>query len=529
VKRLALAALVGGLLVALAASAGSVPERGVGSVPERQAAKPKPKPSSSSSTTTTWPPLPAFDATVAWADCGDGFQCATLTVPADWTEPAPADVVPVALVRHPAESAAERIGSLVVNYGGPGESGVDYLRATWSRLPDVVRARFDVVSFDPRGTGASRPIDCVDDAFLDLGTGIGPVPATVAQLDAVHRYNAAFADGCSKRMGSYAGQVGTRNVARDLEAIRIALGEAKLDYLGYSYGTIVGITYAQMFATTVRSMVLDGPPDYWLASRDYAYQQALGFMNALSGFLDWCQQANCSLASSGAPREVLQQLIARVDRRPLPADYTANGVTRTGVLTPGLLENAVIAMLYDRSRGWPILADALAAATHQDQAAGLLSIADQFLGRGPDGTWLPLVEANAVISCVDRPARRPPSAAAELADVATFQAQLPPWGGAWATAACVGMPKPARGDKLGDVRVKGAPPILVVGTTGDPATPYAGAQAMVGRIAGSRLLTFDSTEHTAFGRAISTCVDDAVDAYLTAGTLPAAGARCTPN
>ena len=137
----------------------------------------------------------------------------------------------------------------MVNYGGPGESGVDYLRLTWGRLPAVVQARFDVVSFDPRGTGASRPIDCVDDAFLDLSRRRRRDPDTPERLDTLHRYNAQFAAGCAERMGAYAGQVGTRNVARDLEAIRLALGEPKLDYLGYSYGTIVGITYAQMFPT----------------------------------------------------------------------------------------------------------------------------------------------------------------------------------------------------------------------------------------------------------------------------------------
>jgi pimeloyl-ACP methyl ester carboxylesterase len=226
---------------------------------------------------------------------------------------------------------------------------------------------------------------------------------------------------------------------------------------------------------------------------------------------------------------VLQQLIARVDQHPLPADYTVDGVTRTGTLTSSLLESAVIAMLYDRSRGWPILADALSAAVAEGQAASLLSIADQYLGRRTDGTYDPLIEANSVINCVDRPTKKAPSAATELADIATFQSQLPPWGGSWAVTSCVGMPKPARGDKLGDVRVRGAPPILVVGTTGDPATPYAGAESMVKRIPGSQLLTFDSTEHTAFGRAISTCIDDAVDTYLVDGVMPAPGARCAPN
>jgi pimeloyl-ACP methyl ester carboxylesterase len=511
VKRLTLAFLVLALVGALGAAAG---------------ARPRPKPSTT--TTTTWPPLPAFDHALAWTDCGDGFQCATLTVPTDWVSPS-ADTVPVALVRHPAASPPDRIGSLVVNYGGPGESGVDSLRRTWSRLPDVVRARFDVVSFDPRGTGASRPLDCVDDAFLDLGAGIAPIPTTTAQLDAVHRYNEQFAAGCVQRMGAYATEVGTRNVARDLEAIRIALGEPTLNYLGYSYGTIVGITYAQMFPATIRTMVLDGPPDYWLSARDYAYQQARGFMNALSGFLDWCGQTNCSLASAGSPRDVLQQLITRVDHAPLPATYTVDGVTREGTLTPSLLETAVIAMLYDRSRGWPVLADALAQAVQEGRGAALLQLADQYLGRRPDGSWQPLVEANAVISCVDRPTKRAPAAAAELADVATFQSQLPPWGGAWATATCLGMPKPAKGDGLGDVKVRGAPPVLVLGTTGDPATPYAGAQTMTNRIAGARLLTFDSTEHTAYARGISTCIDDAVDTYLVVGTLPAPAARCAPD
>ena len=515
-RRLLLALLVGTLVAALA-------------VPAVGASKPKPKPSpSTTTTTTTWPPLPAFDAAVAWSDCGDGFQCGTLTVPVDWSNPT-VDTVPLALIRHPAVSPPDRIGALVTNYGGPGESGVDSLRITWSRLPEVVRNRFDVVSFDPRGTGASRPVDCVDDSFLDLSTGIPAVAATAAQLDAVHQYNAAFAAGCTQRMGAYAGQIGTRNVARDLDAIRTALGVAKLDYLGYSYGTIVGITYAQMFPANIDRLVLDGPPDYWLTTRDYSYQQARGFMSALSAFLDWCQQTNCSLASAGAPRDVLQQLIARVDQQPMPADYTDGGVTRAGTLTPSMLESAVIAMLYDRSRGWPILADALSAAVQQGQAASLLSIADQYLGRAPNGTWNPLVEANAVINCVDRPTKKASSATAELADVATFQAQLPPWGGSWATTTCVGMPKPAKGDKLGDVRVPGAPPILIVGTTGDPATPYAGAEAMVKRISGSQLLTFDSTEHTAYGRAISTCIDDAVDTYLVDGVMPAAGARCAPD
>jgi pimeloyl-ACP methyl ester carboxylesterase len=497
-------------------------------VPAQAKGKPKPATSSSTTTTTTWPPLPAFNSTLTWSDCGDGFQCATLMVPVDWSKPT-GEQVGLALTRRPAASPDQRLGSLVVNYGGPGESGVDSLRQTWGRLPETVLDRFDVVSFDPRGTGASRPVDCVDDAVLDQSAGIAAVPSTPAQLDALHQYNATFAAGCKQRTGAYAGQVGTRNVARDLEAIRTALGDAHLDYLGYSYGTVVGATYAQMFPASVGRLVLDGPPDYWIDARDYAFRQAKGFMDALSAFLDWCQQTGCPLAASGAPRDVLNQLIARVDENPLPASYISDGVTRDGTLTSGLLESAVLSLLYDRSRGWPLLGDALSEAVTTGAAPSLLAYSDRYLGRAPNGSWDPLVEANSVISCVDRPAKDTPTEAAELADVADFQTRLPPWGGSFATAPCVGMPKPAKGDKLGDVQVRKTPPIVVIGTTGDPATPYVGAQGMAARIQGSDLLTFDSTEHTAFGRGISSCVDDAVVAYFVDGTLPPPGTHCNPD
>ncbi|MFI5053030.1 MAG: alpha/beta hydrolase [Acidimicrobiia bacterium] len=480
----------------------------------------KPAPS-----TTTWPPLPRFATAVSWSDCGDGFQCGTLAVPVSWLAPA-GETLPLALIRRPAASPSDRIGALVMNYGGPGESGVAYLRNTWQRLPGVVRDRFDLVSFDPRGTGASRPIDCVDDSFIDLSGFLPDVPTTDAALDAVHRYNQTFADGCRQRMGAYAGQVGTRNTARDLEAIRIALGEPKLTYLGYSYGTVLGAAYAQMFPTTIRAMVLDGPPDYALSARDYSYAQAQGFMRALDAFLTWCSDTSCAFAGGGAPRDVLYQLIDRVRQQPLPASYSLAGVTRNGALTPGLLETAVISLLYDESRGWPALASDLHDAVQNGWGGSLLAADDQFLRRGLDGKWSPLVEANVVIDCVDRPATAKVSLEQERADVGTFQAQLPPWGGSWATATCVGMPKPARGDKLGKIDVAGAPPILVVGTTGDPATPYAGAQTLVSHIHGAGLLTFESTEHTAFGSGRSGCIDDAVDSYLVGGTMPAPGTRC---
>ena len=479
---------------------------------------------------TTAPPLPKFDTTLAWSDCGDGFQCATLTVPVDWAKPT-GEQVGIAMTRLPATDAAQRIGALVVNYGGPGEGGVDYLHQTYGRLPAEVRARFDIVSFDPRGTGASRPVDCVDDAMLDLATGLPPIPDTEQALEAYEKYNAAFAQGCTERMGAYAGQVGTRNVARDVEAMRVALGEPTLNYLGYSYGTILGEAYAQMYPSHVRSMVLDGPPDYSLSTRDYDYQQAKGFADALTAFLAWCGQTQCSLTRAGNPGDVLNQLIARTATDPIPADYVVDGQTRHGTLDGSMLQTGVISLLYDQARGWPLLADALRSAAQDNWGGPLLAYADSYLGRDPNGTYpSSMVEANSVINCVDRPAaKQQPTNAQILADVERFQQQLPPWGGSWAAPSCVGMPEPAKGDRLGDLTVKGAPPILVIGTTGDPATPYAGAEATVKRITGSTLLTYDATEHTGYGSGRSNCVDDAADRYLVDGVLPATGTHCSPN
>ncbi len=299
-----------------------------------------------------------------------------------------------------------------------------------------------------------------------------------------------------------------------------------LNYVGYSYGTVLGMTYAQMFPKTVRTMVLDGPPDVWLPDLDYAYAQAAGFRNALDAFLGWCEQtSSCVLRSVGAPRDVFESLRSSLAATPVDTTYTANGATRVGVVNEGVLESAVISSLYDE-RSWPDLGRALASAARDGDDRALLAMTDAYEGRSPDGHWDATVESNLVISCVDRPDRAPRTPEAELADVLRFQAQLPPWGGAWATSGCAGMPKPAKGDSLGDVRVTAAPPILVIGTTGDPATPYSGAVSMLARVTGSTLLTFESTEHTVFGTARSDCVDDAVTRYLVDQTMPAPDTRC---
>ena len=297
----------------------------------------------------------------------------------------------------------------------------------YSRLPQTVNDRFDVVTFDPRGIGTSRPIDCVDDAFLDQSSGHRPGPdhrgATRRRCTTTTR---AFAAGCMQRTGAYAGQVGTRNVARDLEAIRIALGDPQLTYLGYSYGTVVGATYAQMFPASVGRLVLDGPPDYWISARDYAYRQGKGFMDALerrssTGVnrpdVRWPPQAH--------PRDQLNQLIARVDQQPLPAVVHDRRRHPRRRAHAGLLENGGALNALRPLAGWPLLADALSEAVNTGSAPSLLAYSDQYLGRAPDGHWDPLVEANSVITCVDRPSKATPTQRSELADVARLPGAVP--------------------------------------------------------------------------------------------------------
>ena len=199
------------------------------------AAKEKKPAPSTTTTTTTWPPLPAFDPTLAWSDCGDGFQCATLNVPVDWRSPPARARTATGADGHRAHAPCPPPRRTNASDRWCSTTAVRARRAsttcapTYGRLPQTVRDRFDVVTFDPRGTGASRPVDCVDDAFLDQGAALAAFPTTTEQLDALHAYNAQFAAGCVQRMGAYAGQVGTRNVARDMEAIRIALGDPKLE------------------------------------------------------------------------------------------------------------------------------------------------------------------------------------------------------------------------------------------------------------------------------------------------------------
>jgi pimeloyl-ACP methyl ester carboxylesterase len=462
-------------------------------------------------------------STLAWKKCGGDIQCAALRVPVDYRTPS-GQTVDIAVARLPATDPSRRIGSLVVNYGGPGDPGTQTLRAAAKTVPAPVRARFDIVSFDPRGTGASKPIDCIDDATADRLYAEDPTPDTpddLARFYAGTNSSIDLVKACIDKYGTWLAEVGTRNVARDLERLRIALGDQRLTYLGYSYGTVIGAVYAQMYPRRVRAMVLDSAVDLSDTPQQEELGNAQGFEQALDAFLaDCAARTSCRFQSDGDPKAALTHLRDRFENGlRLP---TGDG-RRAGESTFYL---ALITALYDKKEGWPALAAGLAAAEQNDGTI-LQLIADTYTGRDAKGHYDNIQEAIGPIRCADRDDVKE-SFDSYRTTFEQYAAEFP-FLGRLVAGSPIGcdprLPAVAPGEQVGDVRVTDAPPILIVGTTNDPATPYAGAVDLQQRISRSRLLTFDSTEHGSYAKGIP-CIDRNVDRYLLTLKLPPTGTRC---
>ncbi|MDR8408287.1 alpha/beta hydrolase [Nonomuraea sp. 3-1Str] len=450
---------------------------------------------------------------LAWSGCGDGFQCAKLAVPLDHADPG-GERIRISVIRLPA--TGDRIGSLVLNPGGPGGSGVDYARAAQSVVSADVRARFDIVGFDPRGVGASAPIECLDDDRLDAFLALDATPDDAAEEAALERGSREFAEGCRAGAGKLLQHVGTVDAARDMEALREALGDEKLTYLGKSYGTFLGAVYADLFPGRVRALVLDGAVDPALSRFRFNTDQAAGFEGAFRAYVDDClSRGDCPFRSRDADGALdeLTALLRRTDRRPLPGGDRE--VTETlallGALTP----------LYNRG-SWPTLTETLTQAMKGDGTM-LLQNADLLLGRGPDG-YSNQTEANMAVNCIDGAY---PKDVASYAKAAAGLARTAPRFGpyiAWSSLPCAYWP--ARPTFQNHPLVaKGAPPILVVGTERDPATPYAWARSLAGELQSGVLLTYEGDGHTAYFSG-DTCVDTAVDRYLITGAPPKDGTTC---
>ena len=448
---------------------------------------------------------------VSWRDCERGFQCSTLPVPRVADDPTKGSL-DLALTRRPAGDPAQRIGSLVVNPGGPGASAVDYLQGAWKQIPAGVRARFDLVAFDPRGVGRSVPVRCGTTAELDRFFALDPAPDDAAEQAVLEEVTAQFVAGCQARSGQTLPHVSTADAAADLDAVRAAVGDEALTYLGYSYGTSLGAAYLDRYPTRVRAMVLDGGLDPALTWDQLLEGQSGGFDRALEAFLADCERTRCAFRKkvSGPLGAAYDRLAAQIDAAPIRGDGTRE-------VGPGEFSLGVGAGLYSKENGWPAIASALADAVGGDGEV-LLKLNDSYLERSPEG-YANLSEANFAVNCIDRP--WPRDSAPYLALAEKVSRTAPRFGPAIALSglACSTWPAPPTG-RPHPVTGAGAPPVVVIGTTGDPATPFAWSVALADQLESGVLITHRGDGHTIYRSGAPACVREPIDRYLLTATSP---------
>ena len=478
----AVAALITAVVVVVAGCTGVNEARGsTGGASYRAPANPSPAPVTMAG---------YYQQKLDWQACAGGFQCARLLVPVDYARPAGARFsLPVVRLRaqpEQADPAARRIGSIVLNPGGPGGSGVDYAKQARSVLSAAVLARFDVVGFDPRGVGGSQPaVRCMTGPQLDTYLDTNDNPASQAQLSTVIAESRFFAQACEREAGPLLPYVGTAEAARDMDILRAALGDRKLTYLGKSYGTYLGTYYAQLFPHNVRALVLDGALDPAETAINQNIVQAEGFQVAFRSFAADCvRRPNCPLGSAAAAGPAstgaavnaaivrLQGLLNQAGRAPLANDLGDGRPANEALMTAG-----VLSALYSKTY-WPLLREGLRSALAGDGTL-LIQLADALMERSSNGTFSNLAESNMAINCVDRP--WPRTLSPWRAAASTAQRDAPQFGEAimWGSLPCAYWP--VAGAPVPAMRAVGAPPILVVGTTRDPATPYRWAQALARR------------------------------------------------
>ena len=462
----------------------------------------------------------------AWRGCGvPGFECATLKAPLDYAEPSSGDVR-LALTRKKATGPGKRLGSLLVNPGGPGGSAIGYVQAyAGIGYPAEVRARYDMVAVDPRGVARSEPVKCLDGPDMDTYTQTDATPDDGKETDGLVAAYRTFAEGCGADAPRLLRHVSTVEAARDMDIVRAVLGDEKLNYVGASYGTFLGATYAGLFPDRAGRLVLDGAMDPSLPARRLNLEQTAGFETAFRSFAKDCaRQPDCPLGGKGtSPERVgenLKAFFAKLDTRPVP---TGDADGRR--LTESLATTGVIAAMYDEG-SWEQLREALTSATKENDGSGLLVLSDGYYERDADGAYSNLMFANAAVNCLDLPASfdTPDEVSRALPE---FEKASPVFGRglAWAALNCAYWPVHATGEPH-RIEAKGAAPIVVVGTTRDPATPYRWARALAGQLSSARLLTYEGDGHTAYGRG-SSCIDRTINAYLLRGTPPKDGKRCS--
>jgi len=469
---------------------------------------------------------------IAWAECGTGLDCATYPVPVDHADSA-GPTVALALVRHRATDPAARVGALLVNPGGPGGPAADLVRTLdtageFAFVSPQIAARFDVIAMDPRGVGESEGVRCLTDEQREaqLGADSDPdVPGGLALPELQDRYR-ALAEGCAAGVDpALLREMSTDSVARDMDLVRAGLGEERISYLGLSYGTLLGATYATLFPDRVDRMVLDAAVDPRLWREDplrATFEQAVSGEQQLDRWFQSCRAEGVQACPFGAgePEAAFDALIDGLEDRPLDVPASATGPAGSLDGADALL--AARTAVFDR-RLWPVLTAGLLAAQAGDGST-LLALS-QALVREPDGTPSGLSEANLAVNCLDRDV--PTDVAAHTANAEQIMAAAPRFGAlsSYVMLGCASWPAADPDRSTEPLTADGAGPILVVGGREDSQTPYPWAQALAAGLADGHLLTREGVGHGSY-RASGPCIDTAVDDYLVSEALPAEGATC---
>ena len=470
-------------------------------------------------TQAAWRPCPEVPRRlVGRGASGMTYDCAAVAVPRNWAAPVAGQTYDVQLLRIRSQTQHDRIGSLLVNPGGPGVSGIDtavYLSfgQALGGLPTAITDRFDIVGFDPRGVGRSDPIRCISAADKDKMNAADPDPTSQAVFDEVVALNQRVADGCGRKYGDQLSLFSTEQAARDMEAIRAAVGDAKTTYLGYSYGTLLGATYAQLYPKSIRALVLDGAVDPKEDAVSASETQAKGFERAFGNFTAWCKATPRRCAIAPDARGAVTDALAKAENSPVRGEDGREA-------TPGWIFAAVVASLYVES-SWQRLAQAIDDLP-TGRAKGVFDLADAFVEREPDGTYSNQADVFLTVTCVD--AKDAPSVDRIRQLQSQWRAKYPLFGGPLAMTLLPCAFWPGHKDPYPTGPAAGAPPIVVVGTTGDPATPYENTADLATMLGTGHVLTWEGEGHTAYPS--TRCIANAVDAYLIDLRVPAEGQRC---
>lgn len=456
-----------------------------------------------------------YTQALTWTKCGGVVECAQIEVPVDYAKPG-GHTMTLALNKRAGKNAQ---GSLLVNPGGPGGSGLDFVR---SGVPAMfgrnLQRSYDVIGFDPRGVGSSTPVTCQTAAEQDASRQQQFDSSTDAGLEAMRKAGAKYAAQCAERTGAPLGFVDTVSAARDMDVMRALLGDKQLNYLGYSYGTSLGAHYAELFPQNVGRLVLDGALDPKLGNDEITMGQAVGFENEIRAYMQNClDSVDCPFTGSlDEGLKQLQDIFAQVEKTPMVAD--------DGRKVPIIdFVNGFILPLYDDSM-WPSLSEAMRNVIAGD-VNDILFYADAVADRQNDGTYKGnSTAAFTAINCLDYPMDANVPAMRANAQALTEAAPTIGKYLAYGAVTCEDWKYPPTGTP-GAIKAEGAAPIVVVGTTGDPATPYAWSQSLAEQLASASLVTFEGHGHTAYGRS-NECVANAVESYLIDGKVPANGLKC---